>query len=76
MRCGVLACQVRGHSPSCSQRHMQVVVEMVTNKLAEDEVRRNGWLLDGYPRRCFLVPRLAIPGWHQFQPLLDLASQS
>ncbi|KAI3434536.1 hypothetical protein D9Q98_002609 [Chlorella vulgaris] len=29
---------------------MQVVVEMVTNKLAEDEVRRNGWLLDGYPR--------------------------
>lgn len=24
---------------------------MVQNKLAEDEVLANGWLLDGYPRR-------------------------
>jgi adenylate kinase len=28
----------------------EVVVEMVKNKLAEPEVAKNGWLLDGYPR--------------------------
>ncbi|KAL4439685.1 hypothetical protein ABPG75_002686 [Micractinium tetrahymenae] len=28
----------------------EVVVEMVKNKLAEDEVLQKGWLLDGYPR--------------------------
>ena len=31
---------------------LQVVVEMVQNKLAEDDVKTHGWLLDGYPRRC------------------------
>lgn len=28
----------------------EVVVEMVQNKLSEDNVRQHGWLLDGYPR--------------------------
>ncbi|KAL4450571.1 hypothetical protein ABPG77_000927 [Micractinium sp. CCAP 211/92] len=28
----------------------EVVVEMVKNKLAEDDVLQKGWLLDGYPR--------------------------
>ncbi|KAI7845554.1 hypothetical protein COHA_000845 [Chlorella ohadii] len=28
----------------------EVVVEMVKNKLGEDAVQQNGWLLDGYPR--------------------------
>jgi adenylate kinase len=28
----------------------EVVVDMVKNKLAEEEVKKNGWLLDGYPR--------------------------
>lgn len=26
-------------------------MEMVKNKLAEDDVLQKGWLLDGYPRR-------------------------
>ena len=34
---------------------LQVVVEMVKNKLAEPEVQAKGWLLDGYPRRCAWV---------------------
>lgn len=37
---------------SAGRRPLQVVVEMVKNKLAEDAVQQNGWLLDGYPRRC------------------------
>ena len=28
----------------------EVVVEMVTNRLSEADVREHGWLLDGYPR--------------------------
>jgi adenylate kinase len=36
---------------------VQVVVDMVKNKLAEEEVKKNGWLLDGYPRRldCWIA---------------------
>ncbi|GFR46375.1 hypothetical protein Agub_g7957 [Astrephomene gubernaculifera] len=28
----------------------EVVVEMVKSRLAQDDVKQNGWLLDGYPR--------------------------
>ena len=28
----------------------EVVVEMVVNRLNEDDVKGSGWLLDGYPR--------------------------
>jgi adenylate kinase family enzyme len=28
----------------------EVVVEMVRNRLAQDDVQQRGWLLDGYPR--------------------------
>lgn len=41
--------------PSFADLLWQVVVEMVKNKLGEDEVQQNGWLLDGYPRRLALV---------------------
>lgn len=45
----------------------QVVVEMVKNKLGEDAVQQNGWLLDGYPRRCAAprAPWQALAGWQQ-----------
>ena len=38
---------------------VQVVVEMVQNKLGEEAVQRNGWLLDGYPRRWSAADRLS-----------------
>ena len=44
-----LPCCLPAPLPACLR---QVVVEMVQNKLAEDDVQQNGWLLDGYPRRC------------------------
>lgn len=28
----------------------EVVVEMVKSRLAQDDVKQHGWLLDGYPR--------------------------
>ena len=33
----------------------EVVVEMVVNRLNEDDVKKAGWLLDGYPRQAFLT---------------------
>ena len=48
MPCRLPAC-LPAPLPACLR---QVVVEMVQNKLAEDDVQQNGWLLDGYPRRC------------------------
>lgn len=47
MSCQTMAQFRRDTSCLC----MQVVVDMVKNKLAEEEVQKNGWLLDGYPRR-------------------------
>ncbi len=41
----------------------QVVVEMVKNKLGEDAVQQNGWLLDGYPRRCVWQTRAVAALW-------------
>lgn len=29
---------------------LQVVVDMVKNRLAEPDAQEHGWLLDGYPR--------------------------